>query len=195
MLVIKLRMEDSEDIKQIYSDFEMELGFTINILEEAIEYIEEDLYVNYAEMIIEMFQEQVNQVSDNKKYVTGLYKLGSNVFEDINYAVNFINEVNNSKLNPMVEFLNICRNNNIEDCHDNVINQLNDTKVRTGIINGGMKKGAISELYDILPLESLKFENYFSENTNVKSSYNKFTDYLKTTYSMNNLSSRKELYV
>lgn len=109
-------------------------------------------------------------------------------------ATSYINAINEGTLNPTDEFLKIYGNGDIEKGYDNIINQLNDTTSGTIVINEGMKKGAISELYDVLPLESLKFENYFSDNQAVKDSYDDFTDYLKTTSSVDNLSSSKELY-
>lgn len=109
-------------------------------------------------------------------------------------AINYINAVNDGTLNPTDEFLKIYGDGDIEKGYNEVIKQLNDTTSGTVVINEGMKKGAISELYDALPLEFLKFENYFSDNEAVKTSYNEFTDYMKTTSSVNGLSSPQELY-
>lgn len=109
-------------------------------------------------------------------------------------AINYINAVNDGTLNPTDEFLKIYGDGDIEKGYNEVIKQLNDTTSGTVVINEGMKKGAISELYDALPFEFLKFENYFSNNEAVKTSYNEFTDYMKTTSSVNGLSSPQELY-
>lgn len=109
-------------------------------------------------------------------------------------AINYINAVNDGTLNPTDEFLKIYGNGDIEKGYNEIIKQLNDTTSGTVVINEGMKKGAISELYDALPFKFLKFENYFSDNEAVKNSYNEFTDYMKTTSSVNDLSSRQELY-
>lgn len=92
MLDIKLRMEDLEDIKEIYSDFEMELGFTVDTLEEAIEYMKDELNGKYKDKFIEIFQEQISQINEYRESAAELYKFVSTVIEDINDTVDIENE-------------------------------------------------------------------------------------------------------
>ncbi len=92
MLDIKLRMEDLEEIEDIYSDFEMELGFTIDTLEEAIEYMEDELSGKYKEKFIEIFQEQINQLTEYRECAIELYNFVSTVIEDINGTVDIEDE-------------------------------------------------------------------------------------------------------
>ncbi|WOO88808.1 hypothetical protein R2F61_07985 [Mollicutes bacterium LVI A0078] len=92
MLDIKLRMEDLEDIEEIYSDFEMELGFTVDTLEEAIDYMEDELSGKYKEKFIEIFQEQIKQINEYRESAAELYKFVSTVIEDINDSVDIENE-------------------------------------------------------------------------------------------------------
>lgn len=92
MLDIKLRMEDLEEIEDIYSDFEMELGFTIDTLEEAIEYMKDELSGKYKEKFIEIFQEQINQLTEYRESAIELYNFVSTVIEDINDTVDIEDE-------------------------------------------------------------------------------------------------------
>lgn len=92
MLDVKIRMEDLEDIVDIYADFEVELGYTVDTLEEAIEYMEDELSGKYKEKFIEIFKQQVNEINNFRENVIELHKLIIDVIDHVNHIVNVDNE-------------------------------------------------------------------------------------------------------
>lgn len=57
-----------------------------------------------------------------------------------------------------------------------------------------MKQGAVTEIIDVIPWESLKFENYFSNNQGVQNSYVEFANYLYENSSVNIEEPEEQIY-
>ncbi len=113
---------------------------------------------------------------------------------NIEDAQQYILDVENGTLNPVDEFLKIYGDGDIQKGYDEVISQLNDTTSGTVVINEGMKQGAVTEIIDVIPWESLKFENYFSNNQGVQNSYVEFTNYLYNNSSVNIKEPEEQIY-
>ncbi len=113
---------------------------------------------------------------------------------NIEDAQQYILDVENGTLNPVDQFLKIYGDGDIQKGYDEVISQLNDTTSGTVVINEGTKKGAVTEIIDVIPWESLKFENYFSNNQGVQNSYVEFTNYLYENSSVNIEEPEEQIY-
>ncbi len=92
MLDIKLRIEDLEDIADIYADFEAKLGYTVDKLEEAIEYMDDELSGKYKEKFIDIFEQQINETNNFRESAIKLHKFVTDVIDDVNDTVDVDNE-------------------------------------------------------------------------------------------------------
>lgn len=92
MLGVKVSIEELEEASDIYADFESELEYTIKCLEEAIEYVEDELSGQYTEKLVEILEQQISEINAYKEVVVELSEFIINIIDDINDTVDIESE-------------------------------------------------------------------------------------------------------